>query len=74
MDDLVKIKKLYGEEMMHLCRELFPTLLEQENLLLNTLLSTFAPSKLLAEDIAKMEYENLFQNYIYFMSMPKEER
>ena len=27
MDDLVKIKKLYGEEMMHLCRKLFPTLL-----------------------------------------------
>ena len=74
MNDLIKIKKLYGEEMMHLCRKLFPTLLEQENLLLNTLLSTFAPSRLLAEDIINMGYENLFQNYIYFMSMPKEER
>ena len=74
MNDLIKIKKLYGEEMMHLCRKLFPTLLEQENLLLNTLLSTFAPSRLLAEDIINMGYESLFQNYIYFMTMPKEER
>ena len=33
MDDLKLIKKHYGEKMMHLCRELFPTLLETGGLL-----------------------------------------
>lgn len=33
--DLKMIKKYYGEDMAHLCRELFPTLLEKEGLLLN---------------------------------------
>ena len=27
-EDLKIIKKHYGEKMMHLCRELFPTLLQ----------------------------------------------
>ena len=36
MDDLIKIKKYYGENMMHLCRRLFPTLIE-ENILFNLL-------------------------------------
>ena len=30
MDDLKLIKKHYGEKMAHLCRDLFPTLLEEE--------------------------------------------
>ena len=28
------IKKYYGENMMHLCRKLFPTILEKKGLLL----------------------------------------
>lgn len=30
MDDLKQIKNKYGENMMHLCRELFPTILESD--------------------------------------------
>lgn len=40
-DELKKIKKLYGERFMHLCRELFPTLLEEEGKLYEILSSTF---------------------------------
>ena len=35
--DLEIIKKKYGEEMSHLCRTLFPTILEQEGELSNIL-------------------------------------
>ncbi len=28
--ELRKIKKRYGERFMHMCRDLFPTILEQE--------------------------------------------
>ena len=36
-----KIKKIYGENFMKLCRELFPTLLETEGRLLEVLSLTF---------------------------------
>ena len=35
--DLKLIKKHYGEKMMHLCRELFPTILERNGLLFKLL-------------------------------------
>lgn len=34
LDDLKQIKKEYGENMAHLCRELFPTILETPGLLI----------------------------------------
>ena len=40
-NELKKIKKLYGEKFMHLCRELFPTILEKEGALTEILNSTF---------------------------------
>ena len=42
--DLKIIKKKYGEKMAHLCRELFPTLLETDGLLLKLLLDNFEPN------------------------------
>ncbi len=63
--DLKVIKKKYGEEMMHLCRELFPTLLEQEGLLPKLLLDNFKESKSLAKDIIDNNLEEKFKNYIY---------
>ena len=45
--DLVMIKEKYGERMMHLCRELFPTLLETDGLLFELLRTNFAYSKFL---------------------------
>ena len=63
--DLKIIKKKYGEEMMHLCRELFPTLLEQEGLLPKLLLDNFKESRSLAKDIIDNSLEEEFKNYIY---------
>ena len=63
--DLKTIKKKYGEEMMHLCRELFPTLLEQEGLLPKLLLDSFKESRSLVKDIIDNNLEEEFKNYIY---------
>ena len=63
--DLKVIKKKYGEGMMHLCRELFPTLLEQEGLLPKLLLDNFKESRSLVKDIIDNNLEEEFKNYIY---------
>ena len=62
--DLKLIKRHYGEKMMHLCRELFPSLLETPGLLYETLTSCFAPSKLLYDDIEHRLYINEFRTII----------
>ena len=59
--DLKIIKKKYGEEMMHLCRELFPTLLEQEGLLPKLLLDNFKESRSLVKDIIDNNLEEEFK-------------
>ena len=40
-NELKKIKKTYGENFMKLCRNLFPTLLEQEGRLYEILATSF---------------------------------
>ncbi len=45
----------YRENMMHLCREFFPTLLETPGLLSDLMLKNFEPSKFLYEDLVKNE-------------------
>ena len=51
-EDLKIIKKKFGEDMMHLCRKLFPTILEKGNNELSTiLLQSFYPNKSLCQDI-----------------------
>ncbi len=64
-NDLQLIKKYYGENMMHLCRSLFPTLLEKPGLLFSTLSNAFAYSKYLYDDIVNNDIQQLFVNYIY---------
>jgi hypothetical protein len=49
--DLGRIKRHYGEEMMRLCRTLFPTILENEGVLFKVIDSSFARSKFLYDDI-----------------------
>ncbi|MGN1200956.1 MAG: hypothetical protein ACI4R8_01645 [Candidatus Caccovivens sp.] len=61
--DLEFLKKHYGEQFSHLCRELFPTLLEQEGLLSEIISNKFAPTFSLAKDLKGQE-EN-FKAYIY---------
>lgn len=64
-EELKKIKKLYGENMAHLCRELFPTILEQDGLLLELLLKKFLPSKFLYNDIVEQCCVDEFKNLIF---------
>ena len=63
-NELLKIKKYYGEEMMHLCAKLFPTILEKEGLLFEILKNNFAYSKFLYQDIINQKKIESFQNYI----------
>ena len=64
--ELNRIKKLYGEKFMHLCRQLFPTLLEQEGLLTEVLTSNFATnSRSLYKDIVESNLEDAFKSFIY---------
>ena len=72
-EELKIIKKNYGEEMMHLCRELFPTLLEKTNLVYNILKENIASTKTLASEIIEKNLEEEFKNYIYsFIDVEKE--
>ena len=68
IDDLKVIKKLYGEKMSHLCRELFPTLLEEPGYLSGLIQEKFEPSKLLYEDLIINGLKELFKNFIYSFS------
>ena len=63
--DLKIIKKLYGEQMAHFCRDNFSTILETNGLLLNLLLNNFEPSHNLYIDIIDQDLEYEFKNYIY---------
>ena len=73
MDDLKIIRKHYGEKMMHLCRELFPSLLETPGVLGNLMLEHFEPSKFLYDDIINERMVEEFKNFIYtFIDVAKE--
>lgn len=63
--DLKVIKKKFGENMMKLSRELFPTLLEEKGLLSGIFLDNFNPSKTLYDDIKKEHLEKEFKMFIY---------
>ncbi len=65
IDDLKMIKKFYGEKMMHLCKELFPTILEYPGVLYSFLDSYFYHSRSLYDDICKSELVLEFKEYIY---------
>ena len=64
-EDLKIIKKKYGEEFMHFCRESFPILLETPSLLSGLILDHFDVSKELYKDIKENDLEDSFKNYIY---------
>ena len=63
--DLKRIKKVYGERMAHLCRELFSTLLENEGVLYDVISSKFAPNKFLYDDIIEQDKVEEFKDFIY---------
>ncbi|MBR3116846.1 MAG: leucine-rich repeat protein [Bacilli bacterium] len=68
--DLKMIKDKYGEKMMHLCRRLFPSLLDHEGLLFKLLSEHFEFNKELCDDIIEgtswfYSAEEEFKNFIY---------
>ncbi len=63
--ELDRIKDKYGEKMMHLCRELFPTILETPDLLFTILYSHFDYNKDLYDDIVNNNLVEDFRNYIF---------
>ena len=66
MDFYLKlIKKYYGQKMMHLCRELFPTILEVDGKLFEILSSKFYYNKFLYDDIVDNYFVNIFRDHIY---------
>ena len=66
LKELKRIKKKYGEDFMKLCRDLFPTILEQEGRLEEILDKSFAGnSRTLYEDIVNAGQEENFKNFIY---------
>lgn len=63
-EELKIIKKIYGEEMMHLCRAMFPTILEKEGLLFSILQKNLAPTHSFAKDIKEKNLYSEFKNWI----------
>ena len=73
--DLKYLKKHYGEKFAHLCRELFPTLLETEGLLKKLITDRFAFSRELYKDIIANSFQDDFKNYIFsFVDVEKQNK
>ncbi len=64
-NELKKIKKYYGEDMAHFCRDTFPTILEHEGTLVNILLSIFNKNHYLYRDLLENNCLLAFKNMIY---------
>ena len=65
MDDLKYLKKHYGENFAHLCRESFSTILENEGLLSKLISDHFAPTHSLYQDIIRSGVQDDFKSFIY---------
>lgn len=65
-NDLKIIKKLFGEDFMHFCRQNFPTILEEGNALPNLLTTYFAPQKSLLYDLKLQEMVDDFKDFILY--------
>ncbi len=72
--DLKWIKRHYGEKFSHLCRDMFPTILEEEGMLSKLLSEHFPPSRELYDDILQNNLINSFRNYIYSLTKTDENK
>ena len=72
--DLKWIKRHYGEKFSHLCRDMFPTILEEEGMLSKLLSEHFPPSRELYDDILQNDLINSFRNYIYSLTKTDENK
>ncbi len=65
MKELELIKKYYGERTAHKCRELFPTILEEEGKLFSIINENFGHTHFLIDDLENDIFAGHFKNYIY---------
>ena len=65
-NDLKLIKKDYGEDMMHFCRDNFPTLIEK-NLLYKAIHEKFYKNKYLYRDL---KAQNMLEEFVLFITAP----
>ncbi len=72
--ELKKIKKLYGEAMMHFCRDNFALILDIPDLLLNILTSNFHPTHELYKDLEENDLLLEFKEYIFVINGKKKEK
>ncbi len=59
------LKDKFGEDFAKMCRTMFPTILEQEGLLSQIILSKFEPNKDLYDDLVYYNSQQEFKNFIY---------
>ena len=59
------IKKYYGEKFARLCRNLFPSILENEGELTKIIFSSFSPSRCLYDDIIKNNLLADFNSFVF---------
>ncbi len=64
-NELKMIKKLYGEQMVHYCRDNFATILEEDGVLLHILTSNFNPSHNIYNDLYLSRSLDEFKNFIF---------
>ena len=64
-NELKMIKKLYGEQMAHYCRDNFATILEEDGVLLHILTSNFNPSHNIYNDLYLSRSLDEFKNFIF---------
>lgn len=65
IDDLKIIKKKYGEKMSHLCRDLFPIILEKPGELSKIMQNNFNATHYLYDDIINNNLLASFKEFIY---------
>ena len=74
-EELNSIKKKYGESFMHVCRELFPTMLEDDGMLSSILHDYFSTNnRELGETIIKHGLEEKLKDFVYSKVNSKHER
>lgn len=64
MNELKRIKRLYGENFSKLCKAKFPTILLEPGMLLSILTENFQPSHSLYDDIIKNDMTDSFLQFI----------
>ena len=72
--DLKWIKKHYGEKFSHLCRNLFPTIMETEGLLTKLISEHFQPSRELYDDLTQNNLVDSFKNYVFSLTETEENK